>query len=482
VNQEIKKIKRLFASLDSSSVRHCHWKSNQHLDEALSGKTDLDVLVDSAQAGVCRQLLREFGCKQVVPQPRAQYPGIEDWLAFDEESGRLAHIHLHFRIVIGNHPKNYRLSLENWLLSDCGSRDGLHIAAHEKELIVLLVRIAFKTRYLDLLQAWLLPQYVFLPHTIRAELDWLLERVHMKNIATNLSASGLPVDAGLLADFLDRYASGCLTPAYCLAFKVKITRSLKDFKIQSFAGVQIRRVKIFFKRFFLHAQTKKALCGRGVFFALVGADGSGKTRLAEDLLSWLSWKLETDVLYFGIPKSACAYQCIIKTIDLIERMKKKAYCLKVNLPGNMLGAVSGGFNSLLWLYIGYHRLALGRQAHASRDNGFVIIGERFPRSTFMNMTEPMDGPRLQKQSKSSVVSGLERFFYTRIEQPDHVFVLKAGVEVLHARKNSTPMISLREKADAVNRIEADGKTTVVDAEASYESVLRTIKRVVWDML
>jgi len=482
VKKELKKIKYVFSVFDDRAVRYCHWKSNQHLDAALAGETDLDILVDGNQAGLCRQILHSCGCKQVMPQPRAQYPGIEDWLVFDSVTGSLAHIHLHFRLIAGSHPKNYHLPVESWLLSDCASFHDLKIPTHEKELIVLLVRIAFKIHCLDLLKAFLVPGYEFLSLAIKAELDWLLARVPVESISGHLSSSGLPVDSSLLVDFIDRYASGLLTPAYCFAFKVKLGRSLKRFKIRSFAGVQALRLKFFIKSLVPHVQTRKTLFGRGVFFALVGADGSGKTRLVGDLLSWLGWKLETETLYFGIPKAARAYRCFLKTIDVVERLGKKAQALGCNFLSNLFFKLSGGIESLLWIYIAYRRLALGRRAKVARENRFIMIGERFPLRCFMEMSSPMDGPRLQKQSERSMLSGFESFFYNRIEPPDHLFVLKARVEVLHARKSITPMNSLREKADAVNRIKADEKTTVIDAEASYESVLRMIKTDVWNML
>ena len=219
-----------------------------------------------------------------------------------------------------------------------------------------------------------------------------------------------------------------------------------------------------------------------MFFALVGADGSGKTRLARDLLAWLNWKVETRIIYFGIPKSARAYAWLKKTMDVIDRLKKKARPLHFNLPGNFLGAVSETVNSLLWVYIGRRRFALSRQAKNFQTQGFVIIAERFPLKNFMGMAEPMDGPRLQKHAQRKFLCGLERYYYQRIEMPDRLFVLRVGLDVLRERKKNIQITNLCEKADAVNSIAADGRTVIVDAEAPYESVLLTIKRNLWDML
>ena len=36
----------LFVDLADKDVRYVHWKSNEHLDAALRGETDLDLLID----------------------------------------------------------------------------------------------------------------------------------------------------------------------------------------------------------------------------------------------------------------------------------------------------------------------------------------------------------------------------------------------------------------------------------------------------
>lgn len=94
----------------------------------------------------------------------------------------------------------------------------------------------------------------------------------------------------------------------------------------------------------------------------------------------------------------------------------------------------------------------------------------------------MDGPRLQEAGRQALFSGIERFFYKRIEMPDRLFVLTASADVLHSRKKDTPIIRLRAKADAVNVISADEKTVIIDAEAPYENILLAVKTNLWEML
>ena len=101
MNQPLAIARSLFDSLEEAGVRHCQWKSNEHLSEALSGLTDIDLLVDKVQAPQCERILAGLTYKRLHSQPWARYPGIEDWLGLDERTGKLVHIHLHYRLLSG---------------------------------------------------------------------------------------------------------------------------------------------------------------------------------------------------------------------------------------------------------------------------------------------------------------------------------------------------------------------------------------------
>jgi len=478
----LRAITELFAALDRHAIRYCHWKSNQHLDEALAGKTDLDVLVDGAQAGACRQVLHMTGCKQVLAQPSARYAGIEDWLVFDGQTGRLGHIHLHFRIMTGGTPKRYHVPAEQWLLSQRVSLFNVAIPAHARELIMLIVRIVLKARYRDLSKTLLRPACGVLSAAVKAELDWLLARVDPDDISPQLQASGLPLDASALLGFLERYRAGRITPPYLLGFKIQMTRSLKNCRTASGSIFSCRRAGACLKALWRYAPKKKTLHARGLFFALVGADGSGKTTLALDLAAWLGWKLETNVLYFGIPKSAGLYGFFTNARQRADMFTTQCLRRRLGPAARFFEGCSRMLNALLWVYVAWYRFALSRRAQAFIKKGGVVIGERFPLRHFNAMEEPMDGARLQKHPQGLLLFRLERFFYTRILMPDRLIVLQAGVDVLNARKPNAFPQRLREKADAVNSIRADAHTVTVDAEASYASVTLAVKTAVWEML
>ena len=96
----------------------CHWKSNEHLAPALDGLTDLDVLVDRRQHIELQALLAYSGFKRFTATPLRGYPAVEDYLGFDEATGRLAHLHLHYQLTLGQrHLKGYRLPWEARVLA-----------------------------------------------------------------------------------------------------------------------------------------------------------------------------------------------------------------------------------------------------------------------------------------------------------------------------------------------------------------------------
>ena len=93
--------KKLFAALNESDVIYCSWKGNDHLDKCLSGVGDIDILVSKNSKIKCYQILKELEFLHCESQFGCRIPNVEDWIGFDQESGNMIHVHLHFKIVAG---------------------------------------------------------------------------------------------------------------------------------------------------------------------------------------------------------------------------------------------------------------------------------------------------------------------------------------------------------------------------------------------
>ena len=124
-----------------------------------------------------------------------------------------------------------------------------------------------------------------------------------------------------------------------------------------------------------------------------------------------------------------------------------------------------------------------RISSKSIHKGNVYIIDRFPLKNFDNMSEPMDRPRIKKLNKvSNWYSSLEESFYKEIPQPDKIFVLRADIDTLRSRKTDIPMNKHIEKAGAINKIEEDEDTIIIDATMPYEVVLMQVKTKIWEIL
>ena len=142
----------LFKRLNEADITYCHWKSNEHLGAAVAGLTDLDVLVDRRHGVALQRILSACGFKRFAAPLLRAYPAIEDYIGLDHDTGRLAHLHLHYELTLGErHLKGYRLPWETRILKTCrlNPEYGVYVTEPTIELLLLLVRAALKERARD---------------------------------------------------------------------------------------------------------------------------------------------------------------------------------------------------------------------------------------------------------------------------------------------------------------------------------------------
>ena len=189
-------LRALFARLEAEDIRHCHWKSNEHVDRSLVGATDVDVLVDRAAMAPLTRILTELDFKRFVVKPGLGYPGIEDYVGFDQASGALTHVHVHFQLTLGEKfLKGHRLPWEELYLTTRVKDEalGLYLADPALELVVLVVRAAMKLRARDLVLAAVGKPY-FRGGLLR-EFRWLAARVSPERVG-ELATRLLGAEAG----------------------------------------------------------------------------------------------------------------------------------------------------------------------------------------------------------------------------------------------------------------------------------------------
>src|SRR5580704_13209705 len=108
--------------LHRQGISYCYWKSSRRVHLVLAGEGDLDLLVARQDQHRVEALLVQRGLKLFPSVGGRDHPALVSFLGFDEPSGKLVHVHLHFRLVTGERLlKNYRIPWEDQLLA-CATR------------------------------------------------------------------------------------------------------------------------------------------------------------------------------------------------------------------------------------------------------------------------------------------------------------------------------------------------------------------------
>lgn len=467
-----------FEHLNTHNIRYCHWKSNEHLEEALSGKTDLDILIHIEDKSQFESALREFQFKKIISPPDKQFPGLEDYLGFDHLTGAFVHLHLHYQLILGQkYIKNHHLPIEDLFFNNLSLKLNVKIPCPELELILLVIRAHMKVDLISLakhaIKDFTSQRYTALPSDIEKEFSVLAHSSDSDKLKILLSQSKLPIQEEFIETFLDRLLNGKLKFYHLFIGHLKILKALREFRRIKSNSVYIRYLKNYFAELPLFRNLKifkrKTLPGAGRIISVVGADGSGKSTLIQDIEKWLKWKLFVKKYYYGIPKN---------------NISKMTSFLIVNFNRIRLSIVTHIIEAFYWLYVARIRHSISIRSREDSREGKVVITDRFPLKHFHSMPEPMDGPRINNKSTvfGSFFSKKESEIYSNIEKPDRIFVLQADVEELRKRKTDLSLETHKLKVAAVNSIEEDETITLIDASKPYDDVLLKVKRLIWEML
>jgi len=134
-------LERLGESLDAAGVVYCQWKGHWKRTRWESGAGDVDLLVDPIWAERLHTVLARLGFKQAVPPPEAEFPGTASWIGYDAPKGRLVHVHVHRRLVVGGYWTTvYLLAMERAVLDTAVPRQPYPVTTPELEFNIFVLR------------------------------------------------------------------------------------------------------------------------------------------------------------------------------------------------------------------------------------------------------------------------------------------------------------------------------------------------------
>jgi hypothetical protein len=473
----------VLARFDREGIAYCHWKSNEHLDAAMAGETDLDLLIDPARLNDAYRVFSELGCRRGRTSAARNEPGLEDFFGVDRSNGRLVHFHVHWRLATGEkHLKRFRLPWERFIL-ETRTRDEdsqAYVTGPAAEVVLLALRAALKLRWRDRARMRLRPGP---KKDVEAELGWLVKSVDPAQVGS-IARQWLD-DDGALA--VERFVAEGPTRARLLAVRRAALRIIGDqvtHRGPSAPTIRWWREVVWFQRGIArYYRPRPVLYGRGgsaggLLVAVVGADGSGKSTLTGDLRRWFAPKFDVLPVYFGSGDGPASL--LRSPLKLVRRsvlggkaeVARKDAAIERHPQAMELGR-------MVWaLTLAYEKHRKLRRAMLARTRGMLVITDRYPQIQVLGTN---DGPLLAAWRGSPHLirrrlAALEARPYERAARfpPDLVLRLHVDLATALARRPEHGEAFLARRIETVQRLQfPDARFGVVDLDATlpYDQVL-----------
>jgi thymidylate kinase len=488
--QPLELIARVASHLEEAGVRYCHWKSNAAIERSATGDNDLDLLVHREDVRSFTELLSRLGFVR-ASRPGGSTPGIESFYGHDVASGRLAHVHAHYQLVLGDdRTKNYRLPIEDAYL-DSASRRGLFaLPSAELEYVVFVIRMILKYCTWDEI-AWCAARgrRAAPSRTESHELADLARRVDDVRAASVVEEHLPFVGAELFAECvaaLERDAS----IRRRIRAASRLEESLQPHARYSRRADRIRRIR---GRLAVAAERRTTgprrnrLAGGGVMVGITGGDGSGKSTALAALGDWLEPEFDVRLVHLGKPRwSATTFVARAGLKAVAVGSEGVARSIRVT-PTRRLASAVETYRPLLWLVCtARDRQNAYRDACRFVSGGGLVLCDRYPHPRLRSMEAPLIASRTSDGPDNRFVRALialEERYHRSIASPDLLVVLRVDPEIAVQRKTEERPETVRARGAEVWNIDWHGsRAHVVDASQSEDAVARELKALVWSVL
>jgi thymidylate kinase len=482
----------VFNEFHRQRVSYCYWKSSRRIEEVLSGAGDVDLLVARVDQHRAQLILSELDFKHFPSVADREHPATMNFLGYDERSGQLIHIHLHFQLIVGERlVKNYRIPWEDALLTRAVLHPTLpmRILDPVSEAVLLVVRACLEVGRLDLITlcVWQTTTRKFALD--RSELAARLDRSAVRDLATELLSAEL---AELVEDAL--YSEQPLETRTRLRRRVQ--RHFAAYRGYNSVEARMRSigrallwVAGILNKHALHAPRpwNRRAPGGGCMVAMIGVDGSGKSTSVAMMRAWLGAKVDVVPIYFGTGdgRPSLLLWPLKLTMPLLRRVLRSKP--RVASHGKLSGPAPGPLYSLL-LMVWAAAVALDKRkklaaAQRGANRGLIVLADRYPQSQIIGFN---DGPLLSRLTR--VPYWLRRFEdapyrLARRLPPDLVIKLVVTPETAARREPTMDPAVIQQRVAALQRLELPGARVVcIDAEQPLPEVVRAVKREVWRLI
>ena len=490
----LKSIKDMLQALEDNEIKYCHWKSNEHLLEALTGDTDLDVLFLPEQRSKIDKVLNECGLKRFRAMPLMQYNAIEDFIGFDKEEAKIWHLHVHYRMTLGEkHLKGYTITPWTRYIIDNREWDelGIYRASSEIELVLLIVRLALKRRLRDTNRKISKDDLI--------EYNWLVNRVDKEK----LYIVAEKMTNNIIAILIIELCSGNLKRRGQLA---KLQRRLrKNFKYYTGYNQMGSRLMRTWREFFwliggvqrrigissTKANRRVSPSG-GCVVAILGCDGAGKSTTLKYVKNEFRKKIDVLTIYFGSGDGSSSLlrkpmKVIAKKIGgkgighSIDKEYAEKDTKRVSLKARLYS-----FAKIVWaVTLACEKKKKLKKMTKARNAGLLVLTDRYPQTEYAGFS---DGPLLQRYATGTgifkKISDWEYRIYRSayINPPDLTIKLMVPAEIAISRKPEMTIEEIENKKRAVMAMKISEYSTVVDTSKNMTETLGEVMDAIWKII
>lgn len=489
-------VDHLFSGLHDHGITYCHWKSNEHLEASFTGETDLDILFDPSQKERLGKFLSDAGFKKFFPVRQKLYREIEDFIGLDSQSGKIVHLHAHYRLTMGEpYLKGYQLRLQQLVLDTrvYDSAFGMYRTSPPLELILMFFRQALKLRFRDKWKIILNRKTLPAENLIR-EYMWLVNQSsaeQIMEIATKYFTDGRKIADTVNGPFNQKQFLKLSSILKTELRNERLFNPLSALLYRWYREISLKTNRRLAKLTHWPIVQKRIALRGGLVVAVIGADGSGKSTVIKNLHSTFSKKLDVYTIYYGNG----GHTTWARRASNLFRKNKTATPSRKPIsdpPGSNVKKYTAA-RTFLKIFDAIEIAILKdmslKRMRMAKSKGMLVICDRYPQNQVMGLN---DGPRLNHLLHAGNplfrrIAQWERNIFSKFEKeiPDIVFKLIADADIVASRKpGQTPLHILEAKIKAIKDQKfPDGCAVVtIDSSAPPERVLYTIKNTIWKII
>tara|TARA_B110000977_G_scaffold121045_1_gene155735 strand:+ start:2439 stop:3848 length:1410 start_codon:yes stop_codon:yes gene_type:complete len=412
----------MFSTLNLANVNYLVWKDIYNVSDFFEGNAELDLLVDIDQKDKFEEIIFNNDFISLRVNSLLEKKGIKHYIKY--VNGKYFHLHVYYKLITGNHfVKEYVFPLEKSLFSNYTLHNNIKVASKELEIAFLITRLIIKKSV-------------------------LFQNMKVKEL-DRLAILSKACDTKSVLNFIEKFSpktKASFQELLSLALDEKgiskndnsILKEFSNYKtlkgiLYAFEYLKIHLVLMYLR---VNKISNKTIKNKGIDFAILGSDGSGKTTISNRLFKQYRAKTSCKFFYLGGN---------FKTYSIITRLcYLNYYFMRFFSPFK-----DKYYLAWLFYYNSFAMLELGKANDRKRKivrgnklkaKGWVVIYERFPIVNlfdFPNKLMELKNHHWFLNSSSKIIRTLIHKIeqiVENIERPDASFLIITDLEKMKQRR------------------------------------------------